>query len=455
MDATSTIVAEERPAREVTARITMKAEVPVLDPSDIRDHLEAVRTGLRNRGLDPDKVLEQLTTLETVRRRLIPELEALKRQQNTSGDEIAQAKRRGLDTTPIQAANRLRGQQIKQLDIQLDAIEHQRTQALMTLPNLPHESVPVGTSAADNREVRRHGEPRVFDFEPQPHWELGPSLGILDFERAVKMSGARFSVLSGPGAGLSRALINFMLDLHTRDHGYREVAPPFMVNAAAMTGTANLPKFEADLFKIAGDWDLYLIPTAEVPLTNLHRGEILDGRELPLRYTAHTPCFRSEAGSYGQDVRGLIRQHQFDKVELVKLTTPEQSYEELERLTTDAEEVLRRLDLPFRTMLLCTGDTSFASAKTYDIEVWLPSQQAYREISSCSNTGAFQARRANIKFRAGGSAKAEFVHTLNGSGLAVGRTLVAILENCQERDGSVVIPAALRPYMGGMDVIRK
>jgi seryl-tRNA synthetase len=427
----------------------------VLDPNDIRDHLEAVRTGLRNRGLDPDKVLEQLTTLETVRRRLIPELEALKRQQNTSGDEIAQAKRRGLDTTPIQAANRLRGQQIKQLDIQLDAIEHQRTQALMTLPNLPHESVPVGTSAADNREVRRHGEPRVFDFEPQPHWELGSSLGILDFERAVKMSGARFSVLSGAGAGLSRALINFMLDLHTRDHGYREVAPPLMVNAAAMTGTANLPKFEADLFKIAGDWDLYLIPTAEVPLTNLHRGEILDGRELPLRYTAHTPCFRSEAGSYGQDVRGLIRQHQFDKVELVKLTTPEQSYEELERLTADAEEVLRRLDLPFQTMLLCTGDTSFASAKTYDIEVWLPSQQAYREISSCSNTGAFQARRANIKFRAGGSAKAEFVHTLNGSGLAVGRTLVAILENCQERDGSVVIPAALRPYMGGMDVIRK
>jgi seryl-tRNA synthetase len=433
----------------------MKAEAPVLDPNDIRDHLEAVRTGLRNRGLDPDKVLEQLTTLETVRRRVIPELEALKRQQNTSGDEIAQAKRRGLDTTPIQAANRLRAQQIKQLDIQLDAIEHQRTQALMTLPNLPHESVPVGTSAADNREVRRHGEPRVFDFEPQPHWELGPSLGILDFERAVKMSGARFSVLSGAGARLSRALINFMLDMHTRDHAYREVAPPLMVNAAAMTGTANLPKFEADLFKIAGDWDLYLIPTAEVPLTNLHRGEILDGRELPLRYTAHTPCFRSEAGSYGQDVRGLIRQHQFDKVELVKLTTPEQSYEELERLTADAEEVLRRLELPFRTMLLCTGDTSFASAKTYDIEVWLPSQQAYREISSCSNTGAFQARRANIKFRAGGSAKAEFVHTLNGSGLAVGRALVAILENCQERDGSVVIPAALRPYMNGMDVIRK
>jgi seryl-tRNA synthetase len=268
------------------------------------------------------------------------------------------------------------------------------------------------------------------------------------------MSGARFSVLSGAGARLSRALINFMLDVHTRDHGYREVAPPLMVNAAAMTGTANLPKFEADLFKIAGDWDLYLIPTAEVPLTNLHRGEILDGRELPLRYTAHTPCFRSEAGSYGQDVRGLIRQHQFDKVELVKFTTPEQSDAELEALTANAEEILKRLELPYRTMLLCTGDMGFAAAKTYDIEVWLPSQNTYREISSCSNTEAFQARRANIKFR-GGTGKAEFAHTLNGSGLAVGRTLIAILENFQQRDGSVVIPTALRPYMDGREVITK
>ena len=427
----------------------------MLDPVFVREHVEVVRAGLRSRGLDPDKALEDIATLETARRRLIPELEGLKREQNTSGDEIARAKRQGLDTTPIQEANRSRAQQIKQLSIQLDAIDYQRTQALMTLPNLPHESVPVGTSAAENREVRRHGEPRAFDFDPQPHWELGPALGILDFERAVKMSGARFSVLSGAGARLSRALINFMLDLHTREHGYREVAPPLMVNAAALTGTGNLPKFEADLFKIAGDWDLYLIPTAEVPLTNLHRGEILDGRELPIRYTASTPCFRSEAGSYGQDVRGLIRQHQFDKVELVKLTTPEQSYEELERLTADAEEVLRRLELPFRTMLLCTGDTGFASAKTYDIEVWLPSQQAYREISSCSNTEAFQARRANIKFRPGGSGKADFVHTLNGSGLAVGRTLIAILENCQEKDGSVVIPPALRPYLGGMEAIKK
>ena len=293
----------------------------------------------------------------------------------------------------------------------------------------------------------------MFDFEPQPHWELGPALGIIDFERATRMAGARFSVLSGQGAQLSRALINFMLDLHTREHGYREIEPPFLVNSAALTGTGNLPKFEEDLFKIAGDWDLYLVPTAEVPLTNLHRSEILDGRELPIRYTAYSPCFRSEAGSYGQDVRGLIRQHQFDKVELVKLTLPEQSYEELERLTADAEEVLKRLELPYRTVLLCTGDMGFASAKTYDIEVWLPSQKAYREISSCSNTEAFQARRANIRFRAGGTGKTDFVHTLNGSGLAVGRALVAILENCQQRDGSVTIPPALRPYMGGKAVI--
>jgi seryl-tRNA synthetase len=425
----------------------------MLDPGFVRDNLQSVRAGLRNRGIDPERALEEIATLETVRRRVIPELEGLKRQQNTSGDEIARAKRRGLDTTPVQEANRLRAQQIKQLGVQLDAIEYQRTQAMLTLPNLPHASVPVGRSAADNVEVRRHGEPRVFDFEPQPHWDLGPALGIIDFERATKISGARFSVLSGAGARLARALINFMLDLHTREHGYREVEPPFLVNAAALTGTGNLPKFEADLFKVAGDWDLYLVPTAEVPLTNLHRGEILDGRDLPILYTAYTPCFRSEAGSYGQDVRGLIRQHQFDKVELVKLTTPEQSMEELERLTDNAEEVLRRLELPFRTMLLCTGDMGFASAKTYDIEVWLPSQNTYREISSCSNTEAFQARRANIKFRAGGSGKAELVHTLNGSGLAVGRTLIAILENGQQKDGSVVIPAALRPYMDGHETI--
>jgi seryl-tRNA synthetase len=403
--------------------------------------------------MDPDRTLEQLATLDNARRRLIPEIEGLKREQNSSGDQIAQARRNGVDTTAIQEANRSRAQQIKQLDIQLEAIDRQRNEALLVLPNLPHVSVPAGKSAEDNQEVRRHGEPRAFDFEPLPHWDLGAALGILDFERAVRIAGARFSVLSGAGARMSRALINFMLDLHTGEHGYREIEPPFMANTASLTGTGNLPKFEADLFKIAGDWDLYLIPTAEVPLTNLHRGEILDGRALPIRYTAYTPCFRSEAGSYGQDVRGLIRQHQFDKVELVKLTTPEQSHAELESLVANAEEILKRLELPFRTMLLCTGDMGFASAKTYDIEVWLPSQKTYREISSCTNTEAFQARRANIKFRASGSGKPEFVHTLNGSGLAVGRTLIAILENYQQQDGSVVVPAALRPYMGGRDSI--
>jgi seryl-tRNA synthetase len=307
--------------------------------------------------------------------------------------------------------------------------------------------VPVGSSAADNLEVRRVGEPRVFDFEPQAHWDLGPTLGILDFERAARVSGARFSFLMGDGAKLSRALINFMLSLHTGEHGATSV------NTAALTGTGNLPKFEADLFKIAGDWDLYLVPTAEVPLTNLHREEILDGRLLPLKYCAYTPCFRSEAGSYGADVRGLIRQHQFDKVELVKFAAPDRSHEELESLTWDAEQVLVRLGLPFRRVMLCTGDMGFASAMTYDIEVWLPSQKTYREISSCSNTEAFQARRANIKFRPDGKGKAEFVHTLNGSGLAVGRTLVAILENYQEKDGTVTIPEALRPFMGGQERI--
>jgi seryl-tRNA synthetase len=427
----------------------------VLDPAYIRDHLEDVRTRLRTRGLDVDKALEGITTLETARRRLIQELESLKREQNASGDQIAQAKRRGEDTAAIQEANKARNAHIKQITVQLDSVEHQRNAALNGLPNLPHATVPVGANADQNVEVRRHGEPRAFDFEPQAHWDLGPALGIIDFERGTKLAGARFTVLAGAGARLSRALINFMLDLHTREHGYREVEPPFLANAASLTGTGQLPKFEQDLFKIAGDWDLYLIPTAEVPLTNLHRGEILDGRELPVRYTAYTPCFRSEAGSYGQDVRGLIRQHQFDKVELVKLTTPEQSYDELEALTANAEEVLKRLELPYRTVLLCTGDTGFSAAKTYDIEVWLPSQKTYREISSCSNTEAFQARRANVKFRPAGSGKAEFVHTLNGSGLAVGRTLIAILENFQQRDGSVAIPEALRPYMDGREKIVK
>jgi seryl-tRNA synthetase len=425
----------------------------MLDPAYVRDHVEEVRKALRSRGLDPDKALEEIATLETARRRLIPEVEGLKRQQNSSGDEIARAKREGLETASFQEINKARAAQIKQLGVQLDSIEHRRNSALLNLPNIPQPSVPEGRSAEDNVEVRRHAEPTSFEFDPQPHWEIGAKLGILDFERATRIAGARFAVLSGAGARLSRALIAFMLDLHTNVHGYTEILPPFLVNSAALIGTGNLPKFEADLFKIAGDWDLYLVPTAEVPLTNLHRGEILDGRMLPIRYTAYTPCFRSEAGSYGQDVRGLIRQHQFEKVELVQITTPEQSNEALESLTGHAEEVLKRLELPYRVVLLCTGDMGFASAKTYDIEVWLPSQQTYREISSCSNTEAFQARRANIKFRPGGSGKAELVHTLNGSGLAVGRTLIAILENYQQADGSVVIPPALRPYMGGLERI--
>ncbi|MGB2713720.1 MAG: serine--tRNA ligase [Vicinamibacterales bacterium] len=427
----------------------------MIDPGYVRDRMDDVRRGLTNRGVRADAELEQLATLENRRRRLIPELEGLKREQNAAGDEIARAKRQGHDASSLFAANKARAQQIRQLEIQLDQVEQQRSILLMGLPNLPHPSVPVGASAAENVEVRREGTPRTFDFEPRAHWDLGPALGILDFERATKMSGTRFCVLMGAGARLARALINFMIDLHTREHGYVEVEPPFLVNADALRGTGNLPKFEQDLFKIAGEWDLYLIPTAEVPLTNLHRGEILDGRALPRLYTAYTPCFRSEAGSYGADTKGLIRQHQFDKVELVKFTTPEDSYDALESLTRNAEEVLRRLELPFRTMLLSTGDMGFASAKTYDIEVWLPSQQTYREISSCSNTEAFQARRANIKFRREGTGKAEFVHTLNGSGLAVGRTLIAILENFQEKDGSVRIPTALRPFMGGLERIAR
>jgi seryl-tRNA synthetase len=425
----------------------------MVDPGLLREQMDVLRAALSRRGLKADGELEQLATLEARRRRLIPELEGLKREQNAAGDEVARAKRQGLDASSIFAANKARGQRIRQLEIETDQVEQQRTALLMTLPNIPHVSVPEGVTADENVEVRRHGQPRTFEFEPRPHWELGPALGIIDFERATRMSGARFSVLMGAGARLARALINFMLEIHTTEHGYIEVEPPFLVNADALRGTGNLPKFEQDLFKIAGEWDLYLIPTAEVPLTNLHRGEIIDGRKLPFHYTAYTPCFRSEAGSYGADVRGLIRQHQFDKVELVKFTTPEQSYDELESLTRNAEEILKRLDLPYRTMLLCTGDMGFASAKTYDIEVWLPSQDTYREISSCSNTEAFQARRANIRFRREGTGKAEFVHTLNGSGLAVGRTLIAIIENYQQADGSVVVPEALRPYLGGLEKV--
>jgi seryl-tRNA synthetase len=425
----------------------------MIDPAILRDRPDSVRTALQNRGLDAGALLAELGTLDERRRALIVDVETLKRAQNASGDEVARLKRLGEDASGVFEANRQRSGRIKELDAELQVLEEQRTAVLLTLPNLPHESVPAGSDASRNSEVRRMGDPPSFDFTPKAHWDLGPALGILDFERAAKIARSRFAFLLGAGARLSRALIDFMLDVHTREHGYREVEPPFLVNAASLTGTGNLPKFEQDLFKIAGDWDLYLVPTAEVPLTNMFRGEILDGRTLPLKFTAYTPCFRSEAGSYGADVRGLIRQHQFDKVELVKFTTPESSYDELEGLTTDAERILQRLGLAYRTVLLCTGDMGFASAKTYDIEVWLPSQETYREISSCSNTEAFQARRANIKFRPDGTGKAELAHTLNGSGLAVGRTLIAILENYQQKDGSVVIPEALRPYMRGTEVI--
>jgi seryl-tRNA synthetase len=426
----------------------------MIDPTLIRDQFEQVRARLDARGdRSVSELLARLQTLDQSRRRILPAVEGVKRDRNQAGEEIARAKRAGEDATPLLEANKKRAEEIKTLDAELATVEEERGALLLRLPNVPHASVPAGKSAEDNKVVRQHGEPPTFTFEPKPHWDIGEALGILDFKRAARMSGARFSVLMDAGARLSRALIEFMLDLHTREHGYVEVEPPFMVNSDALLGTGNLPKFEQDLFKIAGDWNLYLIPTAEVPLTNLHREEIIDGRMLPLKYTAYTPCFRSEAGSYGADVRGLIRQHQFDKVELVKITTPDQSFDELESLTANAETVLKRLGLAYRTVLLCAGDMGFASAKTYDIEVWLPSQQTYREISSCSNCEAFQARRANIRFRRDTTSKPEHAHTLNGSGLAVGRTLIAVLENYQQADGSVVIPEALRPYMRGAEVI--
>ncbi|HEY8549676.1 MAG TPA: serine--tRNA ligase [Vicinamibacterales bacterium] len=425
----------------------------MIDPALIREQFDIVRDRLLSRGPGLEEPLARLAELEAARRRLLPRLENLKAERNKAGEQIAQTKRAGGDATALLEANRARAEEIKALDAEMEGIERDRQALLLSLPNIPHSSVPTGRSADDNVVVRTHGEPPVFSFTPKAHWDLGPQLGILDFERAARMSGARFSVLLGDGARLARALIQFMLDVHTREHGYLEVEPPFLVSSASLTGTGNLPKFEQDLFKIAGDWDLYLIPTAEVPLTNLHREEVLDASQLPLKYTAYTPCFRSEAGSYGADVRGLIRQHQFDKVELVKFTRADQSYDELESLTADAERILQRLGLAYRTVLLCTGDMGFASAKTYDIEVWLPSQNAYREISSCSNTEAFQARRANIRCKREGAKGTELVHTLNGSGLAVGRTLIAILENYQQEDGTVVIPEALRPYMGGTTVI--
>jgi seryl-tRNA synthetase len=428
----------------------------MLDPALLRERLDDVRTRLGTRSEDHNADIDRLVKADIARRAIIPELETNRRARKLVGEQVARARKAGENGAALDELMQLgqeHGAVIKALEARLGTVEAERDACARTLPNLPHASVPIGSSEADNVEVRRHGEPTRFDFKPQPHWELGTALGIIDFERAVRMAASRFAVLTGAGARLARALINFMLDLHTGEHAYTEVEPPFLANAAALTGTGNLPKFEHDLFKVAGDWDLYLIPTAEVPLCNLHREEIVDGRLLPARYVAYTPCFRSEAGSYGKDVRGLIRQHQFDKVELVAFATPETSWDVHEELTLHAEEVLKRLGLPYRTVLLCTGDMGFASAKTYDLEVWLPGHDAYREISSCSNTEAFQARRAGIRFRRDGKGKPEHLHTLNGSGVAVGRALVAILENYQQRDGSVVIPAVLRPYMRGLEVI--
>ena len=412
------------------------------DLTAFRRDLEQIAARLATRGftLDVDKMRE----LDAERRAVMGESESLKAQRNAESLEIGKLKKAGVDTTEVQAKVRAMGDRMAELEESAKAIDERYRGELAAIPNVPHESVPVGKSEADNVEVHRHGTPRPFDFEPKAHWDIGPDLGILDFDRAAKITGARFAVYLGLGARLERALINFMLDTHTREHGYTEVLPPFMINSASLYGTGQLPKFEEDLFKIAGT-DYFLAPTAEVPVTNLLRDETVDEGQLPISLCAYTPCFRSEAGSHGRDVRGIIRQHQFQKVELVKFTTPERSLDDLEILTSNAETILDRLGLPFRRVLLCTGDMGFASQKTYDLEVWLPAQNTFKEISSCSNFGDFQARRAQIKYRSG--KKSELVHTLNGSGLAVGRTWVAIVENYQDRDGSVIVPDVLRPYL--------
>jgi seryl-tRNA synthetase len=405
---------------------------------------------LATRGYDLDVVAFQ--ALDQRRRQLVTQTEQLKAERNAATAEIGKLRREGVDTAGRQAQVRAAAEQIELLDAQVKQVDEEFRNALASIPNVPHESVPVGKSEAENVEVRRWGTPRAFDFEAKAHWDLGPELGILDLERAAKVTGARFAFYYGLGAKLERALINFMLDVHTSQHGYKEVLPPFLINSASLFGTGQLPKFADDLFRCEGH-DLWLAPTAEVPVTNLFRDETLDAAQLPISLCAYTPCFRSEAGSYGRDVRGIIRQHQFQKVELVKFANPETSYAQHEQLTRDAEDILQRLELPYRTVVLCSGDTGFSSAKTYDIEVWLPGQNGFKEISSCSNFEAFQARRAQIRAKSG-KGKAEFVHTLNGSGLAIGRTWVAIVENYQRGDGTVVIPRALQPYMGA-EIIRK
>jgi seryl-tRNA synthetase len=428
----------------------------MLDLNFVRDNLSRVEEMLRQRGADPAAVLKDFHEVDRQRRHAITEAETMKAQRNKASEDISKLKKSGQDASAAIAETKDLREQIQEREKTAAALDARLKDILSGIPNVPHESVPVGHSAEDNVEVRRWGAPPKFDFAPKPHWELGAELGVLDLERAVKLTGARFAVYWDLGAKLERALANFMLDLHTREHGYTEVLPPYLVNSESMYGTGQLPKFAADLFRVPhGEKDLWLIPTAEVPVTNLYRDEVLDAARLPISLTAYTPCFRSEAGSYGKDVRGIIRQHQFQKVELVKFARPENSYEEHEKLTRNAETVLQKLGLHYRTVALCTGDMGPASAKTYDIEVWLPGQQLFREISSCSNYESYQARRANIRYRPEGKNKTEFVHTLNGSGLAVGRTWVAIVENYQQADGSVMIPEVLRPYIGAERITKK
>ena len=423
----------------------------MLDLKFVRSHMDTIKEMMENRGYELD--VSRFNELDRERRERLRILEDLRHKRNLVNDEIAHMKKKREDASSIIAEMKDVASRIKEIEKELPEIEETIQEMLMVIPNIPHESVVVGRDEMDNPVVRQWGIIKDLDFEPQPHWEIGERLGILDFPRAAKLSGSRFSLSYGAGARLERALINFMLDIHTREHGYTEVLPPFMVNGASMTGTGQLPKFKEDLFKIE-NWDLYLIPTAEVPVTNIYRDEILGEDQLPCYFVSYTPCFRSEAGSHGKDTRGLIRQHQFNKVELVKFTHPEKSYEELEKLTANAEEILKRLELPYRVVSLCTGDLGFSAAKTYDIEVWLPGQGLFREISSCSNFEDFQARRAMIRFKKPGESGTRLVHTLNGSGLAVGRTLVAVMENYQEEDGSLRIPEALKPYMGGVEFIR-
>jgi seryl-tRNA synthetase len=424
----------------------------MLEAKYIREHLDEVRERLALRGQAVN--LDGFVLIDGERRKTIQEWERLRSLQKKVSDEVSRKKKEGQDASELIEEMKKVSQELKGLDSIVEEKEKALQDFLLVVPNLPHPSVPVGKDSSDNAEVRRWGEIPKFDFEPKPHWDIGEELRILDFKSGAKITGARFTLYLDLGAKLERALINFMLDLHTREHGYREVLPPFMVNRTTMTGTGQLPKFEEELFKVEGT-DYFLIPTAEVPVTNIHQDEVLEEKLLPLYYTAYTPCFRKEAGSYGKDTRGLIRQHQFNKVELVKFTKPENSYGELEKLLSDAEEVLKRLKLPYRVVNLCSGDLGFSASKTYDIEVWLPGHNTFKEISSCSNFEDFQARRAKIRYRIAGKNKTEFVHTLNGSGLAVGRTLVAILENYQQADGSVIIPEALRPYLYGVDRIEK